>query len=58
MQVNKGRKKILKYTGVIENVYPSIFTVRLTGDIVSSDFLSYSYSEVLCGNVKIKSAKN
>lgn len=56
MQVNKGRKKVLKYSGVIENVYPSIFTVRLTGDITTTSFFSFAYSEVLCGNVKIDCA--
>ena len=27
MHVNRGRKKIEKYEGIIESVYPSIFTV-------------------------------
>lgn len=57
MQVNKGRKKIVKYTGVIENIYPSIFTVRLSNTKAPSNYLSYSYAEVLCGNVKINSTK-
>lgn len=52
MHINKGRKRIEKYTGIIESVYPSIFTVRLDNP-VAQDFLSYSYSEVLCGDVKI-----
>ena len=50
MEINKGRKKIEKYQGKIENIYPSIFTVNL-GDGKTS--VSYSYSEVLCGNVVI-----
>ena len=53
MHVNKGRKKVEKYTGVIENIYPSIFTVKVNDSSVNS-YLSYSYSEVLCGAVKIK----
>lgn len=53
MQVNRGRKRIEKYTGVIDHVYPSIFTVKLN-EPNSQSFLSYSYSEVLCGAVKIK----
>ena len=52
MNVNKGRKKIEKYTGVIENVYPSIFTVKLDNP-VAQDYLSFSYNEVLCGQVKL-----
>ncbi len=50
MQVNKGRKKVEKYQGIIENVYPSIFTVNI-GEGKSP--LSYSYTEVLCGDVVI-----
>ncbi|MEG1581585.1 MAG: Veg family protein [Clostridia bacterium] len=52
MHINKGRKKIIKYTGFIENIYPSIFTVRLEGEKNISN-MSYSYSEVMCGDVKI-----
>ena len=48
MEVNKGRKKIERFEGIIENIYPSIFTVNI-GDGKSP--ISYSYSEILCGNV-------
>jgi uncharacterized protein Veg len=50
MEINKGRKRIEKYQGIIENVYPSIFTVNI-GD--GKNPLSYSYNEVLCGDVVI-----
>jgi uncharacterized protein Veg len=50
MEINKGRRKIEKYQGVIENVYPSIFTVNVGG---GKNPLSYSYTEVLCGDVVI-----
>jgi len=50
MEINKGRKKIEKYQGIIENTYPSIFTVNV-GD--GKNTLSYSYTEVLCGDVVI-----
>ena len=50
MEINKGRKRIEKYQGVIENVYPSIFTVNIGG---GKNPLSYSYNEVLCGDVII-----
>ena len=56
MNVNKGRRKIEKYSGVIENVYPSIFTVKLDNP-VAQDYLSFSYNEVLCGQVKISKTK-
>ena len=54
MEINKGRKKIEKYQGIIENVYPSIFTVNI-GD--GKNPLSYSYTEVLCGDVVINELK-
>ena len=50
MEINKGRKKVEKYQGIIENTYPSIFTVNV-GD--GKNALSYSYTEVLCGDVVI-----
>ena len=53
MAVSKGRNRIEKYTGIIESVYPSIFTVRLEDDKNPSS-ISYSYAEVLCGDVVIE----
>jgi len=54
MEVCRGRKQVKKYSGVVENTFPSVFVVRLTdgGHVVSS--LSYSYSDVLCGDVIIE----
>ncbi len=56
MQINKGRKKIEKYEGIIESVYPSIFTV-LVYDPDGEKHYSYSHAEVLCGDVKINKIK-
>ncbi len=54
MQVNKGRKKIVSYSGTIENVYPSLFTVKfLEGDSLNIEKNSFSYFDVMCGDVKI-----
>ena len=53
MSVNRGRKTIESYEGVLEKIYPSVFTV----DIFKPDNKgkqSYSYSDVLCGDVVIK----
>jgi len=57
MEVCRGRKQIKKYNGVVENTFPSVFVVRLTdgGQVVNS--LSYSYSDVLCGEVVIENAE-
>ncbi len=52
LEITKGRKKTIKYSGKIECVYPSIFTVRsYEGD--GKNAFSYSYSEVLCGDVSL-----
>ena len=52
MNVTKGRKRIQKYTGIIESIYPNLFTVKLDNPI-AQDCLSFSYNEVLCGQVKV-----
>ena len=57
IQTNRGRKKIENYTGVIENIYPSVFTVKVEDDL-TRDNLTCSYSDVLCGDVKIVTKGN
>ena len=56
MEVCRGRKQVKKYNGVVENTFRSVFVVRLTDtdkySAVSS--LSYSYNDVLCGDVIIE----
>lgn len=52
MEVNNGRKKIVKYQGVVENIYSSVFVVKIENEL-NVDKKSYSFSEVLCGDVKI-----
>lgn len=50
MDVNRGRKKIEALTGTIKDVYPSVFTIETN----YSKIQTFSYYDVLCGNVKIK----
>ena len=51
LYINRGRRKILKFDGVVDNVYTSVFTVK---DNVPSQLThTYSYSDILCGEVKI-----
>ena len=52
MHVNSGRKKIIHYEGVVENIYHSVFVVKINNDALV-DKKSYSFSEVLCGDVRI-----
>ena len=53
VKVNLGRNKIVSFSGVLSGVYPALFTIQPD----DKDYLgktAYSYSDVLCGNVKIK----
>ncbi len=52
ISVNKGRKRIVKYDGSIEEVYPSVFTLKIRGEKNLSK-LSCSYSDVVCGDIKL-----
>ena len=56
--VNQGRKKYSNFEAIIENTYKSIFVVRLQGDSLKNcnkamDLQTYSYIDILCGNVDI-----
>lgn len=51
LYINRGRRKVLKLQGVVDNVYTSVFTVK--DKIASAMTHTYSYSDILCGEVKI-----
>ena len=50
LSVNRGRKKIDKLQGFIENVYPSVFTFMTE----SNNRETFSYFDILCGLVDIE----
>ena len=50
LKINKGRNKIVSLTAIIEKTYPSMFVITPTSK-VDLDRKSYSYSDVLCGDV-------
>ena len=50
LSVNRGRKKIDKIQGFIENIYPSVFTFMTD----SKKRETFSYFDVLCGLVAIE----
>ena len=52
ISVNKGRKRVLKYDGEIAQLYPAVFTLRIKSD-KNIDLLSFSYSDVICGDIKL-----
>ncbi len=49
LSVNRGRKKIDKLQGFIENIYPSVFTFMTN----QKERETFSYFDVLCGLVAI-----
>ncbi len=51
--INLGRNKFLSFEGKVAGVYPALFTV-LPNDKSFKGKTSYSYSEYLCGKVKIE----
>jgi len=56
MRVCRGRKQVKKYHGVVENTYRNVFVVKLTDADTTVPALSYSYSDVVCGEVVIELA--
>ncbi len=52
IKVNLGRNKYISYTGKITSVYPALFQV--TPNEFFNGKTAFSYSEYMCGVVKIK----
>jgi len=55
MESNKGRSKAVITEGVLENTYPSIFTIRLDleSEEVKNRTVSFSYTEILTRAVEM-----
>lgn len=53
MCVNRGRRKIVYYDAIIEDAYNSVFTVKNLQKVLDATIHTYSYSDILCGDVKI-----
>ncbi len=51
--VNLGRNKFVQFSGTLTGVYPALFTVS-PSDKSFKGKTSYSYSEYMCGRVKLK----
>jgi uncharacterized protein Veg len=50
---NKGRRKAVVKEGIIENSYPSIFTIRVENEFDSTRRLSFSYTDLLTKVVEL-----
>ncbi len=50
--INLGRNKFVKFSGRLVGVYPALFTVTPFDESFKGK-TSYSYSEYMCGRVKL-----
>ncbi len=50
--LNLGRNKVVRFSGTLVGVYPALFTVT-PFDKSFKGKTSYSYSEYMCGRVKL-----
>lgn len=53
LEAHKSKKKLYHKIGVIEGIYPCIFTVSLAEEDRPKQKLSFSYADVLTKTVKI-----
>lgn len=53
VSVNKGRKRVIRYDGEIAGVYPGVFVLNVE-PVKGVRRLSFSYGDVICGDVKLK----
>lgn len=58
LKANRGRKKCYIKEGIIDDIYPSIFTVRVDINQKTVQTLAYTYSDILTSNVELVVCKN
>ncbi|SEN64365.1 biofilm formation stimulator Veg [Lihuaxuella thermophila] len=53
LKANSGRRKTIERTGILEEIYPSVFVVKLDEDQHAFNRVSYSYADVLTESVEL-----
>jgi len=53
LKANRGRKKSFIKEGVIEDTYPSVFTIVVNMGSKTAQRLSYTYSDILTSSVEL-----
>lgn len=53
LQTNTGKRRSSTKVGVVEYVYPSLFTIRVTDGFNTNRRISYTYTDVLTESVLI-----
>lgn len=56
IQLDKGRNKIDVQEGVIQNAYPSVFTILVNDDKEENppQLLSFSYTDIITRDIRMK----
>ncbi|MDO5755424.1 MAG: Veg family protein [Tissierellia bacterium] len=54
VKADKGRNKIITKKGVIEDAFPSLFTVKVTNEFQNERTVSFTYSDLLTSTVVLK----
>ncbi|MDX9872702.1 MAG: Veg family protein [Clostridia bacterium] len=52
LRANRGRKKVIEKTGVLESTYPNIFVIRLDEKQIERR-VSFSYADILTDSVQL-----
>lgn len=58
MSINRGRKRFETFSAVIDSVYPSVFTIKTINAPKQSPTQTFSYFDVMCGDVVILNKEN
>ena len=54
VKADKGRNKIITKTGIIEDVFPSLFTIKIINEFDQERTVSYTYSDLLTSTVELQ----
>ena len=56
IQLDRGRNKVDIQAGVIQNAYPSVFTILINdeGDGNPPQLLSFSYTDIITRDIRMK----
>ena len=53
LRANGGRRKTIERSGVLEEIYPSVFIVKLDEEQHAFKRVSYSYADILTESVEV-----
>ena len=58
LRANGGRRKTIERSGILEEVYPSVFIVKLDQEQHAFKRVSYSYADILTESVELTICRN